>query len=55
MSEENKEAKQEQQEQKQSSGAVVNWKSQSIAGMLSREGSPWKRERQGFAKRDGGG
>ena len=45
MSEENKEVKQDAQEQKGSpSGAVVNWKSQSIAGMLSREGSPWKRE-----------
>lgn len=45
MSEENKEVKQDAQEQKGSpAGAVVNWKSQSIAGMLSREGSPWKRE-----------
>ena len=45
MSEENKEVKQDAQEQKSApAGAVVNWKSQSIAGMLSREGSPWKRE-----------
>jgi phage RecT family recombinase len=45
MSEENKEVKQDAQEQKGApAGAVVNWKSQSIAGMLSREGSPWKRE-----------
>lgn len=45
MSEENKEVKQDSQEQKGApAGAVVNWKSQSIAGMLSREGSPWKRE-----------
>lgn len=45
MSEENKEVKQDSQEQKSApAGAVVNWKSQSIAGMLSREGSPWKRE-----------
>lgn len=45
MSEENKEVKQDAQEQKGSpAGAVVNWKTQSIAGMLSREGSPWKRE-----------
>lgn len=45
MSEENKEVKQDAQDQKGApAGAVVNWKSQSIAGMLSREGSPWKRE-----------
>lgn len=45
MSEENKEVKQDAQEQKNATaGAVVNWKTQSIAGMLSREGSPWKRE-----------
>lgn len=45
MSEENKEVNQDSQEQKGApAGAVVNWKSQSIAGMLSREGSPWKRE-----------
>lgn len=45
MSEENKEVKQDAQEQKNAStGAVVNWKTKSIAGMLSREGSPWKRE-----------
>lgn len=45
MSEENKEVKQDAQEQKDApAGAVVNWKSQSIAGMLSRDGSPWKRE-----------
>lgn len=45
MSEENKEVNQDAQDQKNApAGAVVNWKSQSIAGMLSREGSPWKRE-----------
>jgi len=45
MSEENKEVKQDAQEQKGApAGDVVNWKSQSIARMLSREGSPWKRE-----------
>lgn len=45
MSEENKEVKQDAQDQKGApAGAVVNWKTQSIAGMLSREGSPWKRE-----------
>lgn len=45
MSEENNEVKQDAQEQKNApAGAVVNWKTQSIAGMLSREGSPWKRE-----------
>jgi phage RecT family recombinase len=45
MSEENKEVKQNSQEQNGApAGAVVNWKSQSIAGMLSRDGSPWKRE-----------